>query len=74
MMDETTANVFKKNLQSEVDHCIETHNPLKVRRRKGEGFVVIGEKDWIAIEETLYLNQIPGLPKSIMEAPQEPLE
>jgi PHD/YefM family antitoxin component YafN of YafNO toxin-antitoxin module len=37
-------------------------------------FVVLGEKDWKAIEETLYLNQFPGLTESINDAANEPLD
>ena len=47
---------------------------LKVVRRNGENFIVIGEEDWRAIEETLYLNQFPGLDDSIHKAAQEKLE
>ncbi|BBO91292.1 hypothetical protein DSCOOX_44720 [Desulfosarcina ovata subsp. ovata] len=47
---------------------------LKVKRRNGSDFVVIGEDDWQAIEETLYLNRIPGLVQSIHDAADEPLE
>ena len=73
-MPETSANEFRKNLKKQVDQCVSNHEVLKVRRRNGEDFVVMGEKDWRAIEETLYLNRIPGLVKSIHQADQEPLE
>jgi PHD/YefM family antitoxin component YafN of YafNO toxin-antitoxin module len=35
---------------------------------------VLSAEDWSAIEETLYLNQIPGLTDSLQEAAKEPLE
>lgn len=73
-MYETTANEFRKKLKSEVDRCIADHAVLKVKRRNGENFVVIGEKDWHSIEETLYLNRMPGMPQSIHKAAREPLE
>ncbi len=73
-MPETSANEFRKNLKKQVDHCVANHEVLKVKRRNGEDFVVIGETDWKAIEETLYLNRIPGLVKSIHQADQEPLK
>lgn len=73
-MRETTANMFRQYLKSEVEQCIANHDVLRVRRRNGENFIVIGETDWKAIEETLYLNQFPGLVRSIHEAAQEPLE
>lgn len=73
-MTETTANEFRKKLKHFVDQTIAEHEVLKVGRRNGEGFVVIGEKDWRAVEETLYLNQFPGLVGSIHEAHGEPVE
>lgn len=72
-MAETTADVFRARLKKEVDGCIENHEVLRVRRKNGGNFVVIGEDDWKAIEETLYLNQVPGLIKSIQRAAKEPL-
>ena len=74
IMSETTSNIFRKTLKSQVDNAIANHEVLKVKRRNGENFVVIGEKDWKAIEETLYLNQFPGLVESIHEADKEPIE
>ena len=74
IMPETTSNIFRKTLKSQVDNVIANHEVLKVKRRSGENFIVIGEKDWKAIEETLYLNQFPGLVESIHEADREPIE
>jgi PHD/YefM family antitoxin component YafN of YafNO toxin-antitoxin module len=73
-MAETTANEFRKTLKSKVDACIQNHEVLKVTSRNGNNFVVLGENDWRAIEETLYLNRIPGLVESIIDAAREPLE
>jgi len=72
-MIETTAHEFRQTLKSKVDACIENHEIIKVKRRNGEGFVVLGESDWSAIEETLYLNQFSGLADSIQQAAREPL-
>ncbi|CAK8715690.1 antitoxin YefM [Candidatus Electrothrix aarhusensis] len=73
-MRETTANQFRQHLKPEVDRCIANHEVLRVTRRNGENFVVLSEEDWQAMEETVYLNQIPGLAKSILKAAAEPLE
>ncbi len=73
MMAEITSEKFRNNLDDEVSQCIENHETLKVSRKNGEAFVIIGEKDWKAIEETLYLNRIPGMAESILEAADEPL-
>ena len=73
-MNSTTANEFRKKLKYYVDMSILNHDVLRVKRRNGENFIVLGEKDWNAIEETLYLNQVPGLVESIKTAAQESLE
>ncbi len=44
-----------------------------MKEEKKYCFIVIGETDWRAIEETVYLNQVPGLAKSILKASEEPL-
>jgi len=70
---EVTANEFRQTLKSQVDTCIRNHEVLRVKRRNGENFVVLGEDDWRAVEETLYLNQFSGLVHSIHGAAAEPL-
>jgi PHD/YefM family antitoxin component YafN of YafNO toxin-antitoxin module len=70
-MREITANEFRKTLKEKVDSCIINHEVLKVTRKNGGDFVIIGESDWSAIEETLYLNRIPGLVESIHQAAAE---
>lgn len=73
-MEETTANEFRKKLKYYADKSILDHKVLKVKRKTGENFVILGEKDWKAIEETLYLHQFPGLVESIHDAAKEPLD
>jgi antitoxin YefM len=72
-MNEVTATHFRDHLHTEVDQIIANHEILRVRRQQGGAFVVMGEDDWRAIEETLYLNQTPGLVESLHRAAQEPL-
>ncbi len=72
-MTETTANQFRQNLKKEVDRCLKNHDILKVKRKNGKAFVVLGLDDWSAIEETIFLNRIPGMVKSIHQAAKEPL-
>jgi len=43
-MIETTANEFRKTLKAKVDACISNHEVLKVNRRSGENFVVLGQR------------------------------
>lgn len=73
-MKEVSAHRFRQNLKSEVDKVIEEHDVLRVTRRRGGDFVVLAADDWSAIEETLYLNRVPGLVESLRRAAEEPLE
>lgn len=70
---ETTTNHFRQHLKSHVDTCIKNRKPLTVTRKNGGDFVVISADDWRAVEETLYLNRVPGLVKKIQKAAKEPL-
>ncbi|MBT8421161.1 MAG: type II toxin-antitoxin system Phd/YefM family antitoxin [Gammaproteobacteria bacterium] len=72
-MLQTTDVKLRKDFDREVDRCIDHHEALTVTRDRGENLVILGETDWRAIEETLYLNRIPGLVESIREAACEPL-
>lgn len=72
-MLETTVTKLRKNLQQEVNRCIEHHEVLYVKPREGEPFVILSAQDWHAIEETLFLNQIPNMVSSIHTAAVEPL-
>ncbi len=72
-MLETTPTKLRKNLLNEVKPCFENHERLHVKQRDGKEFVIISAEDWRAIEETLFLNQIPGMAASIHDAASESL-
>lgn len=40
-MTEMTVNQFRANLKSAVESALSTHEPLRVKRRAGQDFVVI---------------------------------
>ena len=46
-------------------------NPVNIINNKGEDAVLISGSDWRDIEETIYLNSIPGFIDSVMEAEKE---
>ena len=48
--------------------------PITITNNKGKNAVLIGEADWRAIQETLYLMSIPGMAESIIEGGNTPLE
>jgi PHD/YefM family antitoxin component YafN of YafNO toxin-antitoxin module len=70
---EVSARPFSENLDREVEKVAPNHEILRVRRDGGD-IVVLSADDWRSVEETLYLNKVPGLVESIHEAAREPLE
>ncbi len=46
---------------------VNTHSqPIIITNNRGKNGVLISEDDWNAIQETLYLNAIPGVAQSIV--------
>ena len=48
--------------------------PVTITNNRGKNAVLISEDDWNAIQETLFLNSIPGMVESIVEGGNTPLE
>lgn len=48
--------------------------PITITNNRGKNAVLISEDDWNAIQETLYLNSIPGVAESIIYGGDTPLE
>ena len=67
-VDSVTVNKFRDNLKSLVDQVVTDHEPLKVTRRGGEDFVVVGADDWAREQETLYVLQNGSLMRQIAES------
>jgi len=59
---EARANIFKL-----MDETAQSHQPVLITGKRNN-VVMISEEDYKAIEETIYLNSIPELAKSIQEA------
>ncbi len=63
----------RANLYRLVDQANEESQTITITGKRGNA-VLIGEDDWSAIQETLYLNSIPGMSQSVIEADQEGVE
>lgn len=61
------------NLDQLIDQAVENKQPILLKGNKGNA-VLISEKDWNSIQETLYLNSIPGLIESIKSGGNTSLE
>ncbi len=56
-----------------VDEIAETHEPIQITGKRANA-VLVGEEDWAAMQETLYLLSIPGMRESIREGLEIPVE
>ena len=63
----------RANLYHTVSEVNESSQPITITNNRGKNAVLIGEEDWKAIQETLYLNSIPGLSQSILASKEEDL-
>ncbi len=64
----------RKNLYQLISDVNTNSTPVTITNSRGKNAVLLSEDDWNAIQETLYLNSVPGLVESILEAKDEPLE
>ena len=63
----------RANLYQTVSEVNESSQPITITNNRGKNAVLIGEEDWKAIQETLYLNSIPRLSQSILASKEEDL-
>ena len=56
----------RANLYQTVSEVNESSQPITITNNRGKNAVLVGEEDWKAIQETLYLNSIPGMSQSIL--------
>ena len=69
----TTINITnaRQNLFQLVSDVNKGFNPINIINNKGENAVLLSESDWRDIEETIYLNSIPGFVDTIEDARKE---
>ena len=61
----------RKNLFTIIANTIKNSTPVTITSKEGN-VVVISEDDWASIQETLYLNSIPGMAQSIIDGMNTP--
>jgi len=72
-MSSITATEARKKLYRLLDEVAESHEPIHITGKRHSG-VLISEEDWSAIQETLYLQSVPGMRESIREGMATPVE
>lgn len=72
-MNSITATEARKQLYSLLDDVAESHHPIQITGKRSSA-VLISEDDWRAIQETLYLQSIPGMKVSIKKGLKIPVD
>lgn len=72
-MGSVTATAARKDIYNLIASVNENCAPVAITTSRGKGAVLIGEDEWAAIEETLYLTSIPGMADIIAEGMNTPL-
>lgn len=72
-MDVICVNEAQKHLDAIINNLVEYHTPVIITGNKNQA-VLISLEDWNAIQETLYLLQMPGLREDILEGMRTPVE
>ncbi|MDJ0601226.1 MAG: type II toxin-antitoxin system Phd/YefM family antitoxin [Crocosphaera sp.] len=72
-MDSLSIPEVTQNLDHLINQITETHQPVIIKGTEND-VVMLSKEDWSAIQESIYLNSIPGYIDSINEAIDSPRE
>jgi len=72
-MKHVTANTARHDFDNMLDEVIEYGETVSIATDKGAA-ILVSLEEWSGIQETLYLQSIPGMVESIKSAAREPLE
>lgn len=67
-MTSIAATALRQDLYRTIARVNDESRPIAITTSKGKGAVLIGEDDWAAIEETLYLTGIPGMTETLTDS------
>jgi len=67
-----TASEARAQLYRLLDQVAESHEPVLITGKRNRA-VMVGEDDWRAMMETLYLLSIPGMRESIRKGLKTPV-
>ena len=65
-MTTLTASEARAKLYRLIDEAAESHVPIRITGKRNSA-VLVSEKDWASVQETMYLLSIPGMRESIRE-------
>jgi len=62
----------RKKLYRLLDEVSDSHEPIHINGKRHSA-VLVSEEDWNAVCETMYLDSIPGMRKSIIKGLKTPV-
>ncbi len=63
----------RKNIYALINEASDNHEPIQITGKHNNA-VLVGEDDWRAIQETIYLLSIPEMRESILKGIKTPLK
>jgi antitoxin YefM len=72
-MNSLSLTEASQNLDNLINQITENHQPVMIKGSQND-VIVVSKEDWSAIQETIYLNSIPGYIDSIYESINSPRE
>lgn len=73
-MKHITANTARKDFDNMLDSVTRYNEPVTIVSDDNRVAVLLSMDEWSGIQETLFLQTIPGMVESIKAAAREPLE
>lgn len=73
-MTSITATALRQDIYNTIAKVNADCSPIAITNSKGKGAVLVGEDEWDAIEETLYLSTIPGVAASLQQGMADSLD
>lgn len=71
-MTTITASKARTKLSMLLDQTTQTHKPIKIKGKRSNA-VLVSEKHWRAVQETLYLLSVPGMRESLHKGLNTPV-
>lgn len=72
-MDAINITQARANLFKIIAEVNESSEPIILTNAKGKNAVLISEDDWNALQETIYLNSVPGMVDALKKGMETPL-
>lgn len=73
-MTSIAATTARKDIYNLIARVNEDCKPIAITNSKGKGAVLVGEDDWSAIEETLYIMGVPNMTEKLLSAKEESID